>query len=189
MKPSKVGHRPTIEEIGIAVGRRTENVFLTRQLWCSGAVLVVLNRAFEGDLTQDQAIRLAAGLGEGIGGGGCICGGLNGAAMALGLFLGNGRLSPGGDQNVMKATRWLYDQFKLAHGSTCCRVLMKKHTGEGKIQFRSCAVRTAKAAELAAVRILEERPELIKKVDRDYLSHEDSKVVARIKIVADNLKR
>ncbi len=189
MKPSNLAYRPTIEEIGLSVGRRAENVFLTRQLWCSGAVLVVLNRAFEGDLTQDQAIRLAAGLGEGIGGGGCICGGLNGAALALGLFLGNGRLSPGGDQKVMKATRWLHDQFKLTHGSTCCRVLLKKNTAGAKTQFRSCAVRTAKAAELAAVRILEERPELIKKVDRDYLNHQDSLAGARIKIVADKIKR
>ena len=49
-------------------------------------------------------------------------------------------------------------------------------------------MRTAKAAELAAERILEERSELIKKVDWDYLSHQDSAVGARIKIVADNLK-
>jgi len=108
------GINQSIYEISRSIGQRAGNLFLTRQLWCSGAVLVVLNRVLNGDLTQDQAIRLAAGMGEGMGNAGCICGGLNGGALALGLFLGNGRLSPGGDQVVMKATRWLRPNFAHA---------------------------------------------------------------------------
>ncbi len=178
-----------IEEICRRIGKRAGNLFLTRQLWCAGAVMVVLNRVLDGDLTQDQAIRLTAGMGEGMGSAGCICGGLNGAALALGLFLGNGRLSPGGDQAVMKATRWLHDQFKEAHGSTCCRILMKKKGQGDRAQFRTCADRTARAAELAAAGILEHRPELIQRVDWEYLNREDGVVGARIKIIADKLKR
>ena len=164
-------------------------MFLTRQLWCSGAVLVVLNRILDGDLTQDLAIRLAAGMGEGMGNAGCICGGLNGGALALGLFLGNGRLSPGGDQVVMKATRWLHDQFKDSHGSACCRILMKKDRDGSKAQFRACADRTARAAELTAIMILQRRPELLESVDWDYLNQEDGMVGARIKIIADKLNK
>ena len=178
-----------ITEVSRLIGLRAGNLFRTRQLWCSGAVLVVLNRCFDGDLTQDQAIRLAAGLGEGMGGGGCICGGLNGGALAMGLFLGNGRLSPGGDQKVIKATRWLHDEFKKAHGSACCRVLMKKDKDAPKAQYKACAHRTASAAQLSAESILQWRPELIRKVDWDYLNQEDGMVSARMKIVADKLRK
>jgi C_GCAxxG_C_C family probable redox protein len=171
------------------IGERAGNLFRTRQLWCSGAVLVVLNRVLDGDLAQDQAIRLAAGLGDGIGSAGCICGGLNGGALALGLFLGNGRLSSGGDQTVLKATRWLHDQFKEDLGSACCRVLLKKDGNGTKSQLRACAERTAKAAELCAAAILQHRPELIQRVDWDYLNHQDGTVKARLNIIADKIKR
>lgn len=180
---------PSIEEISQRIGQRAGNMFLTRQLWCSGAVLVVLNRVLDGDLTQDQAIRLAAGMGEGMGSAGCICGGLNGGVLAIGLFLGSGRLSPGGDRVVMKATRWLHDQFKDAHGSACCRVLMKKDDEGSKAQYRVCADRTGKAAELTAVKILQQRPALIKRLDFEYLNHEDGWAEARIKIIADKIKK
>ncbi len=189
LKTTPSPNNQSIEEVCRQIGQRAGNLFLTRQLWCSGAVLVVLNRVLDGDLTQDQAIRLAAGMGEGMGSAGCICGGLNGGALALGLFLGNGRLSPGGDQVVMKATRWLHDQFKDSHGSACCRVLMKKDREGSKDQFRTCARRTGKAAELAATKILQERPELYKSVDWAYLHQEDGVVGARIKIIADRLKK
>lgn len=174
-------------QISQQIGHRAGNLFLTQQLWCSGAVLVALNHALRGDLTQDQAIRLTAGLGDGMGGAGCLCGGLNGGALALGLFLGNGRLSPGGDQKVLEATRELHDQFKQAHGSTCCRVLMKKDVESYKKQFRSCARRTADAAELCAMLIFRKRPELIRQVDYDYLQHKDGALKARMKIIADKL--
>jgi C_GCAxxG_C_C family probable redox protein len=177
-----------VEEISRLIGLRAGNLFRTQQLWCSGAVLVVLNRGFGGDLTQAQAIRLAAGLGEGMGGSRCICGGLNAGALALGLFIGNGRLSPGGDQNVLKATRWLHDTFKKAHGSACCRILMKKDMGVPKSQYLACAHRTASAAQLSAQSILHWRPELTRKVDWDYLKQEDGMVSARMKIAADKLK-
>jgi len=179
----------TIELACRRIGRRSANLFLTRQLWCSGAVLVVLNRALQGDLTQDQAIRLAAGLGEGMGGSGCLCGGLNGGALALGLILGHGRLSPGGDQKVMQATRQLHDQFKAVHGSACCRILTKKEAQASEDQYRMCARRTSTAAELSAAMILDQRPDLLRKVDWGYLSRQDSVMTAGFKIVADRLRK
>jgi C_GCAxxG_C_C family probable redox protein len=161
---------------------------MTRQLWCSGAVLVVLNRTFNGPLDQETAIRLCAGLGDGMGGSGCLCGGLNGAALALGLLLGNGRLAPGGDPPVLQATNRLHRRFKSIYGSTCCRVLTKKVSMGSERQYLACADRTGKAAELAAGIILEARPELAAGADWDYLNRLDSKFGARIKIVADRLK-
>ncbi len=188
MKINRQTRNHTIEQISLQIGQRAENLFLTRQLWCSGAVLVVLNRALRGDLTQDLAIRLAAGLGKGLGGGGCVCGGLSGGALALGLFLGNGRLAPAGDPTVLKATRQLHDQFKTDHGATCCRVLLNKNAPGSHLQYRECARRTAKAAEVTGQLILNQRPELIQGVDWDYLNLKESRLGARLKIAVDRLK-
>ncbi len=180
---------PGPETVSRLIGERAGNLFRTRQIWCSGAVLVVINRVLDGDLTQDQAIRLTAGLGDGIGGAGCICGGLSGAGLALGLFLGNGRLSSGGDQTVLEATHWLHDQFKQELGSACCRILLKKDGIGIRSRLDACAGRTAKAAELCATRILKHRPELIRRVDWAYLNRQDGKVGARLNIIADQLKK
>lgn len=188
MKLSPNNNKHTIETASRLIGQRAGNLFQTRQLWCSGAVLVVLSRGLDGDLTQDLAIRLAAGLCEGMGSG-CVCGGLSGGVLALGLFIGTGRLSPGGDQRVIKATRWLHNEFKKVHGSACCRVLMKKAAGVSNAQYLACANRTASAAQLSAESILHFRPELIHKVDWDYLKKEDGIVSARMKIVADRLRK
>jgi C_GCAxxG_C_C family probable redox protein len=167
------------------IGQRAANLYQTRQLWCSGAALVVLNQALSGELTQEMAIRLAAGLGDGMGGSGCLCGALNGGALALGLFLGTGRLSPGGDKKVLEATRQLHNRFKAAFGSACCRILMK--TKESAIHTHDCAQRTAGAAELTAALILAQRPEVSQCIDWNYLNQNDGKIGARIKIIANRL--
>jgi C_GCAxxG_C_C family probable redox protein len=187
LSSNKDGH--TIEEVSRLIGHRAGNLFRTRQLWCSSAVLVTLNHGLDGDLTQDQAIRLAAGMGEGMGGSGCICGGLSAGVLALGLFIGTGRLSPGGDQRVIKATKWLHDEFKKAHGSACCKVLMKKDMSATKAKYLACAHRTSHAAQLSAASILHLRPELIQNVDWDYLKKKEGMMSARIKIVVDKLRK
>ena len=181
--PSRL--HPSIAQAAERIGERAANLFSTRQLWCSGAVLVVLNQALGGDLSQETAIRLAAGLGDGMGGSGCLCGGLNGGALALGLFLGTGRLSPGGDKKVLEATRQLHIRFKAAFGSACCRILMK--TRESAIHTHDCAQRTAEAAELTAALILAQRPEVSQRIDWNYLNQNDGKIGARIKIIANQL--
>lgn len=188
LKPESDSFQDNAAALAKTIGERSANLFLTRQLWCSGAVLVVLNRVLGGGLTQETAIRLCAGLGDGLGGSGCLCGGLNGGALALGIFLGNGRLSPGGDQKVLAATHLLHSRFKAAHGSTCCRILTKHVEMGSRRQYEACAGRTAKAAELAAELILDHRPELMEQVDWDYLNQKDGILEARFKIVANRLK-
>ena len=184
--PSRL--HPSIAQAAERIGERAANLFSTRQLWCSGAVLVVLNQALGGDLSQETAIRLAAGLGDGMGGSGCLCGGLNGGALALGLFLGSGRLAPGGDRKVLEATHYLHDQFKAAFGSTCCRVLTRRDAEPGaESHSRACTLRTAKAAELTAALILDQRPDLLDDIDWPYLNHKDGPIGARMKIVANRL--
>lgn len=175
------------KQAGLLIGQRAADLFLTRQLWCSGAALVVLNQALGGGLTRELAIRLASGLGDGMGGSGCLCGALNGSALALGLFLGTGRLAPGGDKLVLKTTRQLHDKFQRAFGSACCRVLMKNDRHNARSRNQACARRTAKAAEITAALILCHQPELIQQVDWNYLNENGGLIGARIEAAADRL--
>jgi len=176
-----------LHQISRKIGERAGNLFRTRQLWCSGAALVALNHALDGGLSEELAIRLTSGLSDGMGGSGCLCGALNGGALALGIFLGSGRLAPNGDQRVLRATHELHNSFKAAFGSTCCRTLIKGHAKESGADYRNCAARTAKATELSAALILDRRPELTRRIDWDFLNREDGIFKARIKIATSRL--
>ena len=188
MKPSSDTQGSAIEPVCQKIGRRAANLFMTRQLWCAPAVLVVINQVLQGGLPAEMAIRLSAGLGEGLGGSGCLCGSVSGGALALGLILGNGRLSSSGDQTVLAATRQLHSAFKEHYGSTCCRVLTRDLQQGSRQHYRLCAERTAYAAETTARIILGQRPALIAKVDWDYLEQKDNLLGAQLKIVAQRLK-
>ena len=134
---SKLGH------LLDCIATRAENLFLTRQLQCAEAVMVVLNQGLGGDLPRELAVRLASALPEGLGQRGCLCGALNGGALALGLFLG--RSGPGyrNGTTVRKAVGELHDQFKTAYKATCCRVLTKSLVYGSNDHFRHCARMTA----------------------------------------------
>jgi len=186
---SQIASERETERLIECIGKRAANLFLTRQLWCSGAVLVTLNQALGGALSQRMAIQLCAGLGDGLGGSGCLCGALSGATLALGLFLGNGRLAPGGDQRVLKFTNTLHRQFKAHYGSTCCRVLTKSLPMGTAVQMTACAERTACAAKMAARQILNTIPQLAESADWDFLNQSDSPLRARLKVVANTFQK
>jgi hypothetical protein len=80
-----------IREVAKLAGEKAHNLFMTGQLLCSEAVVAVVNRALGGGLSDDVAIRMAACLPQGVGDSGCLCGAVNGGALALGLFLGRDR--------------------------------------------------------------------------------------------------
>jgi hypothetical protein len=54
------------------IGARAKNLFLSRQMYCSEAVLVTLNQGLRGSLEEYQALALAAPFSEGVGKSGCI---------------------------------------------------------------------------------------------------------------------
>lgn len=141
------------------IGQAARGLFLSRKHLCAEAVLLALNRELDGGLSDAQAAALASGLPLGLGGAGCLCGAVSGAALALGLFLAG----PGGRlyrRDVRRASRELHRLFSEAHGSTCCRVLTKKLKDDRQAHFRQCADLTGFAAREAARLILERRPEL-----------------------------
>lgn len=186
MRPkSKPNDSPETAGIPSAVARlirlRTENIYRTRQLLCTEAVLTVINQGLRGDLPADLAVRLASGLPEGLSGSGCLCGALNGGALAIGLFLG--RSGPGihNNRNVRQATRDLHERFRERYGSTCCRILTRQVVYGSSAHFDHCAGLTGTAAELAAGIILEHRPELARNADLDYLNRKDSLLGAGVR--------
>jgi C_GCAxxG_C_C family probable redox protein len=162
------------------IGERARNLFLSRQMYCSEAVLVTLNQGLGGSLEEYQALALAAPFSEGVGKSGCMCGALGGALLALGLFIG-GTTPARRRAAVQKASGDLMERFKTFFGSSCCRVLSKKNTGDSKSRFNQCARLTAQAAALAAELIIEHRPELEHVVDFCFLNVRDSATAGLVK--------
>jgi C_GCAxxG_C_C family probable redox protein len=181
--PQATSASPT-EQLAAIIGKRAENLYLTGQLLCSEAILAAINRGLRGGLAEGMDIRLASALPIGIGESGCTCGALSGAALALGLFLGRDRPGSNGKQ-TMSAANILHDRFKGLFGSTCCRVLTQKVKQDPKKHFKQCAKITGQTAELAALLILERRPELADDADLAYLEAKDSWLGSKLRKLAN----
>ena len=159
---------------------RAENLFTTKQLMCSEAVLTVLNQGLKGGLSPEIAVRLTSGLPEGFGGSGCTCGALSAGIISLGLFLG--RNGPGffNNHTICRASKELHDQFKTHFGATCCRVLTKNIKLGTRSYYRLCAQKAGTVAEQAGRLILEKKSELLEKADWTYVNQTDSNIGGRI---------
>lgn len=171
---------PQTEELIAQLKARAKNLYLTRQLLCTEAVLVTLNEGLNGGLSESQAISLAAPFAIAMGDSGCICGALSGAVMACGLLLG-GDNAYGRRREMWACARQLHDTFKGAHGSTCCRILSRKVKDDKQAHFDQCADLTANATEVAARLILDRRPALAALADNDFLGQRDSKAAGLMK--------
>jgi C_GCAxxG_C_C family probable redox protein len=165
----------TSADLPILIGERARNLFMSRRMYCSEAVLVTLNQALGGSLEEYQALALAAPFSEGVGKSGCMCGAVGGALMALGLFVG-GTDPERRRTAVQQISRGFMERFKAEFGSTCCRVLAKKGEKPFSSAFGRCSGITARAAALAAELILAQRPELAHVVDFCFLNSKDSAV-------------
>ena len=170
------------------IRQRTENLFMTRQLMCSEAVLTVLNQGLKGGLAPEIAVRITSGLPEGFGGSGCTCGALSAGVIALGLFLG--RNGPGilNNRTVYTASRELHQRFKTKFGATCCRVLTKNIELGTKRHFKFCARHTGEVSEQTARIVLDHEPERLELADWIYLNQTDSNMSARIKQLTNALR-
>ena len=175
-------------EVLVQVEQRAANLFVTRQYWCAESVFLTLNLGLGGGLDADTALRLASGLGEGVGGSGCVCGGLNGGALAIGLLLGNSRPGWATKRDVMQAVRLLHSRFKQDFGSTCCRVLTKPVTAGSAAHFELCARHTGSAARMAARIVLARRPDILSVVDWKFLKRRDSAMGAGFRIASGRFK-
>lgn len=157
------------------IRERARNLYLTRQLLCTEAVMVALNHGLKGGLSDAQAVAMAAPFSVAMGESGCMCGALSGAVMASGLFLGNERPHRH-RREIRDSARQLHDTFKAANGATCCSVLSRKIKHNKHDHFLHCADLTAESAELAARLILRKRPELLEQVDNNFLFKRQSMI-------------
>ena len=151
------------------------NLYQTRQMLCTEAVLSAINQGLGGGLTDAQATAMAAPFSAAMGETGCLCGALSGAVMASGLILGKDH----GHRHrkaMRENARRLHDEFKVANGATCCRALTRKVRHDKKAHFQHCAHLTAQAAEMAARLVLECRPDLIMHSDSASLKKRQSPI-------------
>jgi len=155
-------------------GRRAGNIYEARGYCCSETVVYLLNQALGGPLSEEVAASLGSGFCHGMGGAGCVCGGLAGAGIGLGLFLGPRRAGGMKKKEFKPLVKEAHDRFKARFGVTCCRTLLKRRK-ENK--GASCQELTIGGAEICIAIILEQRPELAGQVDLDFLRERESKVV------------
>ncbi len=168
---------PEAEALITEIKERALNLYMTRQMFCSEAVLTAMNKGLGGGLTDDVAIAMSAPFGVALGGSGCICGALSGAVMACGLFLGQNNAYRH-RREIRESANQIHDAFKAANRSTCCRVLTKKVKHDKKIHFEHCSGLTAQGAELAARMVLKKRPELVMMANNDFLAIRQSRIGA-----------
>ena len=170
-------HDPQAEALIAQIKKRAGNLYQTRQLLCTEAVVVTLNKALNGGLSDAQAVAVAAPFSIALGDSGCICGALSGAVLACGLLVGNDQPYHH-RQRMRESARQLHDVFKTTNGATCCKVLSRGVRQDSQAHFQQCAHLTAGAAEMAARLILYQRPELIRCTDNGFLHKIDTKIGA-----------
>ena len=162
----------------VLIGRirdRARNLYETRQLLCTEAVVSAMNHGLNGGLSDAQATAMAAPFSVAMGESGCLCGALSGAVLSSGLLLGQ-KHPYCHRKAIREASRQLHDAFKAANGATCCRVLSKTVRHDKKAHFQQCSGLTAQAAEMAARLVVEKRPELVARVNNVVLNKRQSVV-------------
>ncbi len=91
-------------------------------------------------LDAETALKLATGLGGGMGGSGEVCGAVSGGILALGLKYGRGeKAEKAVAQQAYNKTLKLMAAFERVHGSCLCRVLLggcDLRTVEGMQRFK-----------------------------------------------------
>jgi len=168
------------EEIVALAKARAGNIYEAKGYCCSETVIYLINRAFAGPLSDELAVSLGSGFCHGMGGAGCVCGGLAGAGVALGLFLGPQRSGGMNKKEFRALVKEAHERFKAAFGVTCCRTLLKRRK-ENK--GASCQELTMGGAGIAVALLLEARPELAARADFDFLRRRDSKLAGLVRRV------
>jgi len=105
---------------------------------CAQAVLSTYGP--ELGLDAETALKVATGLGAGMGRRGEVCGAVTGGILALGLKYGRGEQQDrSATERTYEKTQELMGQFEQQHGSCLCHVLLggcDLRTPQGQQQFR-----------------------------------------------------
>lgn len=146
------------KDLASLLGEQAGQIFQEKKMCCAEASFSVLNRHFNGGISDEQAVRIGSVFCGGIGNAGCVCGALAGAEAALGLLLGAGSAADLSQKEMRNLAKELHDQFTAKAGSACCRALIApfKHDRSGRKQ--NCRYLTELATATAAGLILESLP-------------------------------
>lgn len=112
---------------------------------CAEAILRAFNTVFELGM-GDDALRLAAGFGGGIGHSGCVCGALAASIMVLGALQGRRSKDESRDA-AYQASKGFHDRFSEHFGGTCCRIL-NPLPYDTRDHLRGCLKITGQTAQL-----------------------------------------
>lgn len=107
----------------------------------------------------DDAVRIAAGFGGGIGHAGCICGALSGATMVLSMLVGR-KDNKEAKGPAYATTQQFHQMFTSEFGASCCAVL-NPYEFQTPEQGRNCLRITGRTAELL-MKYIEDR-QLVKR--------------------------
>lgn len=168
-------------EIISLVRQRAENLYENQRLCCSESLLLVLNHGFSGGLTSEQAKQLGAGFCGGMGEAGCTCGALSGAIMGIGLLAGPHVKGGMSKKKFRQLAKSMHDRFHERFSSTCCRVLIKPFEGDKKGRSIFCGELTGITAAIAIELLLEVRPGLAGRAQKNYLAQRDTKLSGFLK--------
>lgn len=158
------------------VVERVADCYDQHDLCCSESIMVVLNRAFAGGLSDLAAVQMGAGFCHGLGGAGCSCGALAGGVTMLSLFLGP-HVPNGLEKKAFRLmVKGVHDDFRQQFGSTCCRVLSKKVKDDKSRHQANCLMLTRGGAKLVMKQLLAQRPELLQKVEEPFLNSRTSPI-------------
>ncbi len=112
---------------------------------CAESILLAFRELLKLDFPP-QTVRLATGLGGGLGYAGCMCGALTASALVLGALKGRTTAVESRDA-AYELTRQFHDLFQEKHGNTCCRAL-NPHPFDSKEHLRNCLKITGGTAKL-----------------------------------------
>jgi C_GCAxxG_C_C family probable redox protein len=112
---------------------------------CAEAILRAFNTELDLGL-NDDALKLAAGFGGGIGHCGCVCGALAASIMVLGALQGRRSKDESRDA-AYDASKGFHDRFGEHFGGSCCRVL-NPHPYDTREHLRGCLKITGQTAQL-----------------------------------------
>jgi C_GCAxxG_C_C family probable redox protein len=117
---------------------------------CSQSVFVAYAPEF--GLDRDNALRVAAAFGGGIGRSGATCGVLTGALMALGMKYGMVQADPQKKEQMYTIASQFMAEFRRRHGALNCKELIgcDLSTAEGRQQARERNTHHAVCVQLVA---------------------------------------
>lgn len=97
-----------------------EQLYRSGQFNCAEAVMETVRRQFAPQLPE-SVVGAVSGFGGGSGVG-CICGAVSGGTVALGLLLGDKKITA-------QLTKEVHLWFKEKYGVTCCKTIRQNYKG------------------------------------------------------------